>query len=295
MSERTTKRLEEHHEVTANVQNAKDIAMDHEESRISLEAIEAINLVGHVVELLAAKKKDEAISALQEAIKKLEEVINADPKLVFVPVDINEQIIDFPGTVEDVVITKALVVDLITDGKLQAAREIMMGLASEIDIYITELPLGTYPAVLKLILPLIEEEKYEEAEILLLEVMDTLVIEKIVIPLPVLRAEEAIKLAEEKSKYINNNGEINENIKQELLQLVDYAEEQLLLAQVLGYGRMDEDYEPLFEEIKAIRKKIENDAGLEDIFNAIKEKLSALISRLKEDSRKESKKEKNES
>ena len=263
-------RIKENQEVTKKVDAAQETYIDERVKKITEEAVEAINLVGEVVDLLDKKDKEKALETIEKVLGKLEVLIARDPNLQVVPVDVKEQVIDFPGTVEDVEVAKAEVVALIKAGEVQLARDIMLNLASELDIYVTALPIGTYPVVIKAIIPLIEQEKFEEAKKLLIEALETLVIEKIVIPLPLLRAEQAIIRANELANKENPN-------KEELKQLLAYAKEQLELAEVLGYGRKEIDYKDIYEEVKKLEEILGSDKSTEDIFKTLKEKLSSIM------------------
>ena len=263
-------RMKENKEVTKQVNQAQDNYVDERVKKITEEAVEAINLVSEVVDLLDKKDKEKALETIEKVLGKLEVLIARDPNLQVVPVDVKEQIIDFPGTVDDVEAAKTEVVALIKAGEVQLARDIMLQLASELDIYVTALPIGTYPVVIKAIVPLIEQEKYEEAKKLLIEALETLVLEKIVIPLPLLRAEQAIIRANELANKENPN-------KDELKELLAYAKEQLELAEALGYGRKDIDYKDIYEEVKKLEEILGSDKSTEDIFKTLKEKLSAIM------------------
>jgi len=264
------KRLEENKEVTKEVEKAQDAYVDERVKKITEEAVEAVNLVGKIVELLDKKEKEKALEEIEKVLGKLEVLIARDPNLQVVPVDVREQVIDFPGTVDDVEAAKTEVVALIKAGEVQLARDIMLNLASELDIFVTALPIGTYPVVIKAIIPLIEQEKFEEAKRLLIEALETLVLEKIVIPLPILRAEQTIIKANEIANSENPN-------KEELKKLVAYAKEQLELAEALGYGKVDIDYKDLYKEITEIEKILEGEESTKDIFKVLKEKLSTIM------------------
>ncbi len=266
------KRMEENKEVTKKVEAAQDNYVDERVKKITEEAVEAINLVAKVVDLLDKKEKDKALEEIANILGKLEVLIARDPNLQLVPVDVRESVVDFPGTVDDVEAAKTEIVALIKAGEVQLARDIMLNLASELDIFVTALPIGTYPVVLKAIIPLIEQEKYEEAKRLLIEALETLVLEKIVIPLPILRAEQAIIRANELANSENPN-------KEELKELLAYAKEQLELAEALGYGRVEIDYKDLYEEIEKLEKILEGEESTKGIFETLKEKLSSIMAK----------------
>jgi hypothetical protein len=264
------KKIEENKEVTKKVQEAQDSLVDEKINKITQEAVDAVNMIAGVIDLLDKKEKEKAIEEIAKVLGKLEVLVAREPDLQLVPVDVNENVIDFPGTVDDVEFIKTEVVALIKAGEVQKARDIMMNLASEFDIFVTALPIGTYPVALKAIIPLIEQEKYEEAQKLLIEALETLVVEKIVIPLPVLRAEKAIIRANELANGENPN-------KEELKELLAYAKEQLQLSEALGYGKVEIDYKDLYEEISKLEKLLAGDESTKDVFKTLKEKLSNIM------------------
>jgi len=264
------KRMEEKKEVTQQVENAQDSYVDERVKKITEEAVETINLVSKVIDLLDKKEKDKALDEIANVLGKLEVLIARDPNLQLVPVDVRESVVDFPGSVDDVEAAKTEIVALIKASEVQAARDIMLNLASELDIFVTALPIGTYPVVIKAIIPLVEQEKFEEAKQLLIEALETLVLEKIVIPLPILRAEQAIIRANELANKDNPN-------KDELKELLAYAKEQLELGEALGYGKVEIDYKDLYEEIEKLEKILAGDESTKDIFQTLKEKLSSIM------------------
>jgi hypothetical protein len=267
------KKVMESQEVTEKVEGAKEEYIKEQQDRVSNEAIEVVKGVTEVVKLLKEKKeKEELLEKIAQIVGKLEVLIARDPNLRLVPVDIRQQVIDYNGTPDDVEVVKSEVVALIKNGEVQLARDLMLNLASELDIFITALPIGTYPVVLKAVVPLIENGKYEEAHQLLKEALETLVVEKVVLPLPILRAEQAVIRASELTKGKEDAD------KEELKKLVEFAKAQLELAQALGYGRIEEDYKELFEEIEKIEKILAEDKSTKDIFETLKAKLSSFMS-----------------
>jgi len=266
------KKVTENKEVTKNVEEAKDNYVDERVKQITKEATDAINAVVKVVELLDKENKEEVLKQIEQVLGKLEVLVAKDPTLQAVPVGVREEVVDFPGSIDDVEAAKSEIVALIKKGEVALARDIMLNLASELDIYITALPIGTYPVVIKAIVPLVEEGKFKEAKALVVEALETLIIEKVVIPLPILRAEKTIIKASEMTK---DDDKAN---KEELSDLLAYAKEQLKLAQALGYGKIETDYKELFEEIENIENKLKGEEGTKGIFENLKTKLSSFMS-----------------
>ena len=267
-----TKKVTENKEVTKNVEEAKENYIDERVQKITQEATDAINAVVKIVELLDKENKEEVLKQIEKVLGKLEILVAKDPTLQAVPVGVREEVVDFPGSIDDVEAAKSEVVALIKKGEVALARDIMLNLASELDIYVTALPIGTYPVVIKAIVPLVEDGKFKEAKALIVEALETLIIEKVVIPLPILRAEKTIIKASELTK------EDDKADKKELSKLLTYAKEQLKLAQALGYGKIESDYKDLFEEIENIESKLEGKEGTKGIFENLKTKLSSFMS-----------------
>jgi predicted Zn-ribbon and HTH transcriptional regulator len=265
------KKVEENKEVTKNVEEAKENYVNERVEQVTKEAKEAIEAVTKVVELLDKENKEEILEQIANVLGKLEVLVVKDPTLQAVPVGVREEVVDFPGSVDDVEAAKSEVVALIKKGEVALARDIMLNLASELDIYVTALPIGTYPVVLKALIPLVEEGKFKEAKALLVEALETLIIEKIVIPLPILRAEKTIQKASELTK---DNDKAD---KEELKNLLSYAKEQLKLAQALGYGKIESDYKELFEEIEKIEGLLKGEEGTKGIFENLKTKLNSFM------------------
>jgi len=75
-------------------------------------------------------------------------------------------------------------VKLLKKGRVQDARALVSGLASEIIIEVVNIPLATYPDAIKAVVPLIEAGKVKEAKAALVAALNTLVITRHIIPLP---------------------------------------------------------------------------------------------------------------
>jgi len=112
----TKKRLEEDSEVTKKIEKAQDAYVDERVKKITQEAVEAVNLIGDIIYLLDSKEKEKALEKIEKVLGKFEVLITRYPDLQLLPVDVEEQVINFPGTVDDVEVAKTEVVDLIKAG-----------------------------------------------------------------------------------------------------------------------------------------------------------------------------------
>lgn len=212
--------------------------------------------------------KQGALEALEQATGKLDLVVSRDPKLAVAPVAVETTIFDLyaaPDTVKTVV--NAAKDDLASE-RVQSARHLVSYLASEADVNVSALPLATYPAAIKAVAPLIDAGKTEEAKAALESVLDTLVIETYVVPLPRARAEallaEAQKLASRSNKTQDDNKRLHN--------LLDATRTQIQLAEALGYGTKD-SYKPLYSELDEVQRKAASGQSGGNLFDRLRQSI----------------------
>jgi tetratricopeptide (TPR) repeat protein len=250
----------------------KDFAVEQTEE--VKQAIEILNQTGKVIDLAKNDKLKEAKEELAKIIGSLEILITKNPKLAVIPVDIRSQVID---SVVDIPTAKTIikaVEEAVDEGYYQTAKNLLEGLTSAYIIYVYMLPMATYPEAMKVAAALLDEGKKEEAIATLVTALNTLAIDKIEIPLPVLRAEEFIKLAAIVMK------EDKEEKKEEAKLFLENAEYQLELAEIMGYGKKDKEYKEIYEAIKSLKKAISDDNETESLFDDLSEKIKNFKERL---------------
>ena len=261
-----------------NLQNniAKTMQDDFavKETQSVKEAIQILGETNNVLKNIADNKIKPAKEELAKLIGELEILITRDPNVALVPVSvayqINDAVVDIP-TVYEITDAAKKAMD---DGYYQAAKKLMDGLSSEMIVKTSYLPLATYPDAMRVSAALLEEGKKEEAAAILFRALNTLVIQQQEIPLPVLRAEEFIKLGATAML-----GE--EKDKKEVAQLyLDNADYQLQLAEAMGYGKKDKEYKELYEAIKDLKKAIKEDKESKDKFEKLSEKIKNFKERL---------------
>lgn len=224
------------------------------------------------LEALEDDQKEKALDALSIATGKLELVVARDRSLALAPVDVSVSTYDLyarPETIEAVVDEAK---DLLDDGRVQAARSLLATLASETVIETANLPLAAYPAAIKAVTPLIDAGKVTEAKAALRAALDTIVVSRVVIPLPVTRAElllaRAEELAEKKERSEDENDELSDALAE--------SREQLRIAELLGYGEAAW-FAPMYEQIDQIEEKTAGGKSGEGFFDRIKKDLSRLL------------------
>ncbi len=237
-------------------------------------ALDILKQTQEVIDEISKDKKDDAKSKLAKLIGELEILITKNPKVSLIPVSVNYEIRD---AVVDIETAEKLISDAkkaFDDGYYQAAKKVLNALSSEYVIKISFLPLATYPDAMKIAAKLLDEDKKDEALAVLMNALYILAIQEIAIPLPVLRAEEYIKAAsiaikEKKEEYIAT-----------AVVLLENAEYQLQLAEVMGYGKKDKEYKELATAITELKNAIKEKLETENLFDKLSEKIKNFKERL---------------
>ncbi len=199
--------------------------------------------------------KDIAYKALADASGKLDVVLARDPQLKRVPVSVQSTTRDLDTGPQGVSKALADAKQELSKGDVQAARTSLHPLTSEIRITTESLPMDTYPAAIKQATKEIQAGRSADAAQLLANTLTTIVTTEKIIPLPPLKAEADVQVAEEliKSDPAKNRAQA--------LELLTQARRQLELGKLLGYG----EYKDIKQELSAVQRKLEGgkpDSGL---------------------------------
>ena len=215
---------------------------------------------------------DKTIHALEEVTGKLELVLARQPDLALAPVDVKPVVYDVYSSTQTIEYLLDDAEQALKHGEAQKARHLLSGLASEIVIETTSIPLATYPEAIKAIAPLLDEGKTKEAKAALQTVLDTLVISKQVIPLPVERSRVLLKRAED----LMEKKERTQEETDQITTFIVAAKQQLEMAQLLGYGRK-KDFGELYSHIKEIDKKAKAGKSGSGFFDEMTAKFKAIF------------------
>jgi hypothetical protein len=229
------------------------------------EAVSTLRETQDALKLLDDGKNKEALAAVERATGKLEIVLARDPKVSLVPIDVRVVTRDVYGSLDAIKKAKQEAQKALNEGRVQEARNILSGLASETVISTSNIPLATYPGALKKAAKLIDENKSSEAKAVLQTALDTLVVTDVVVPLPVIGARINLENAEELSKKKNRTEKENT----ELTSLLAIADTQIKYAQELGYGKKA-DFDSFHKQIEEIKKKTAGGKSGPNIFDQIK-------------------------
>jgi hypothetical protein len=232
------------------------------------ELTKSIQLTFQAVNLIESNKIDEAKKALKSADEGFSKILKAHPKMDLVPLEENMVVYTFNGS--STVIKQALDLSkkLIDEHKTQVAIDTISVLKDELDINIISLPMQLYPASTKTALQALNKGDKKAALSALAVGFSTLVHTKIVIPTPLLIAQDMIKDA----------SKLDKTKKEEAHKLLDAAKEQLKRAYLLGYtSRHTKAYQELNNQIDAISKEIDGKNMVEKLYDKLKESFKSLI------------------
>jgi hypothetical protein len=247
-------------EPRSNDSKAADPAVQSELGRVERERREALlqdaqSALDETRNALAALDKGDssaALAALARATGKLDLVVARDPKLAFAPVSVTTTINDLYATPETVKAVVSQAKDDLSSERVQHARYLVQDLASEADFHVAGLPLASYPAAIKAVVPLIDGGKTKDAQAALRAALNTIVVETYVVPLPKLRAEAMLAAADKLASKSDRKDDENRALNS----LIESTRTQIQLAEALGYGTKD-SYKPLYAQLDEVQKKTE--------------------------------------
>jgi hypothetical protein len=240
--------------------------------KIIAEATAAVDKTRTALKALEDNKTDEALKALEVATGQLELILARDPELALAPVDVDVETYDLLASLDTIKAVIKEAEDDLEEGEIQMARPLVANLASEIVIQTTSIPLGTYPAAIKSITPLIDEGRIDEAKTGLQAALNTLVITEDIVPLPMLRAEQLLKNAEAQAENAARTIKDNET----LAELLKDARTQLKMAELLGYGTK-KSFKPMYEQLDQIESRTSGGKGGQGWFDKIRAQMEALF------------------
>ena len=258
-------------------------ALAEREKRLVADAVAALDATREAVVALEEKDAKRALEELEIATGKLDLLVSRHPSAASLPLAVRVETIDVLGTNEDIKAVIEEAEEALDDGRIQVARKLLAPLASEIDFTTTKLPLAVFPDAMRLVAPLVDEGRLEEAAVALQAALDTLVVVKEVVPLPVLRAELLLEVAAQKLNappvIEPADGEKSEiPVEATTADLLAAAREQLERAGLLGYGKARQTYPDLVDRLEKLESSLKSKSGSK--WRKELEKFRASLSRL---------------
>lgn len=234
--------------------------------QVLVDAIVALEETANAIKALEDGNADEATVALERAIGKLEVTLAANPDLSLAPVDVATTVIDITATPDEIRAMRDKALRLLRDHQLQLARTTITGLASEIGISTTYIPLGTYPLALKSAAALIKDGQNDTALAVLGNALGTLVVVETALPLPLLNAGLLIDEAKGLSEKADRSDEENTR----LAALLDALDMEIAKGEALEYGGPGA-FDAIRAEMKQIRAATDNGGSGSGLFDKLKE------------------------
>lgn len=194
-------------------------------------------------------KRDRALASLVKVDAGLKKIGQLYPTSTLIPIFLDAQIIEAETEAGPVKSATAKARDLIAKNKFQAGRAVIEDMASEVRVTSVNLPMRTYPQLIKSALTAMKEKKpAPEVRYLLLSAVQSLVVRTKTIPLPIIRAEAFIRRA---GFLFDIDGKLADP---EIKSLLEAAIAQLSLAERLGYGPREMDYGKLHGALKRLQE-----------------------------------------
>ncbi len=268
--------------IQKSVRHEAKIQKDHFKEA-SKEIINGLKKSFLATRALEENKIDEAKKSLKESIKLFETALKAEPKLGTIPIaqEINVQV--FAGDAKELQHYLDNTIDLLKKHDTQEARAMLLPLEDEMVIATQALPVDAYLASTKEALKSLEGNQKEEALDTLITGMSLMEIDTVVIPIPLMVAEDLIVDASvlDKSK------------KEEAQKLLGMAQDELEKAVLLGYTQKHSpEYKALSDGIAEIQKEIKGKNVVEKLYENLKGKIHALLGQSRKDVVKEKAEEK---
>lgn len=196
------------------------------------EAVSALGDTKNALTYLDENKKKEAQQAIQTAVGKLETVVARNPNLGMAPFDVTVTTDALLNDAESVNKLREQAITALKNNQIQEARAIVANLKSETVITVANIPLATYPGVLKDAARMIDQNNLEGAKTSIASALGTIVLTKTVIPIPLARADYFMDQASKLSQKTNRSPEENKKVTE----YINESKSSLRMAEALGYA-----------------------------------------------------------
>lgn len=268
--DRDEQRMKAEQQARPDIEKQRKETEQRAANTLNADAIAAIDETEKALNAISLNKIDEAIAAIERATGKLDVLLARNPDTAFVPVSFAVDIIDTAPQSLDAIRDIAEDVSWALDEKdFPSARVLLHSLMSEIRVRTLNLPLATYPDVLKESARLLGERKAQQANTVLLTALNTLVAVDQVIPIPLLLARAAIDEAQSQ----------RDSDKEAAHAQLETAEKQLERCKELGYAARDPEYLVLRDSLSELKKQLKRNEDTGSAFKKVKDKLGSILQR----------------
>jgi hypothetical protein len=176
------------------------------------------------------------------------------------------------GTSDTIAARLKLAQQLLKAHDTQTAITIISPLKDELEISVISIPMKIYPAATKKALDALNKDDDKAAFEAIAEAMNSLVIAKVIIPTPLLVAQDIIAEA----------SKLDKSKKEEAKKLLIAAKEELKRAELLGYtSKHEADYKLLNDSIDKIQKEIKGKNKVVKLYDALINDFKEIIGHMK--------------
>ncbi|HZZ14967.1 MAG TPA: YfdX family protein [Candidatus Sulfotelmatobacter sp.] len=253
-----------------DVESQRQQAQQDAEKNLDKEAIAAIEETNKAVEAIAANKTDEARTALERATGKINILVARNPTTALIPVSTEVEVVDAAPQDSKAIVQIADNASSAFHAKdYPAARVLLYGLTSELRVRTYNLPIASYPLALAQAARLLDQQKTQEANTILLTALNTLAVVDHVTPLPLLLARAAINQARDQSQKDKATAQT----------LLETAKKQLQRSKDLGYAGEDPEYAALNHDISNLEKQIKGNEDATSVFAKLEDRFSMFLKR----------------
>ena len=217
---------------------------------------------------LQANNKSAAKQALESATKSFDVALKKNPNLDMVPVNERITVNDFTGDAKLVKHIKDAVVSLLKDNDTQAARAMLSPLEDQMTISTQYLPMKIYPDATKQAQKDLANGKNKVAFEDIVSVLNSVAIKSVIIPIPLLTAQDMILEA----------SKLGKKDKTKALKLLSSAQDEVQKAILLGYTKTHtKAYKSLENEIKSIKHSVGGGNRVDKMYEHIKHSFESLL------------------
>lgn len=225
------------------------IAFDLGNEFIIDEAAGVLSLLRQSVVSTVQKDYESAIEHLNKAIARTKLIKKGNTQNVIAQVSF--EVIQNVDDAETAVRIISQIDSLMSAGEVQKARNQMALLSNEILVTRESIDIGEYLNVMERADALMKSKNYDEALMVMQEILGKSVREKRVVPLPLLRAHRMVIEAED---LINQAEPDSVRISQ----MLDAAGYEIAFSEILGYGKPDAGYQSIRKLLGSATEAIQN-------------------------------------
>lgn len=236
---------------------------------VNQDVSKGLEKVGRAVKALDEGKAKDGLALLKDAAGSFEVALAADPTLNLVPVSSVVEAQALYTNPDALKRELAYARELLGKGKVQEARNALLPLRSDISVQTTHLPMKSYPEAIRKAIKALVDGKPEEAKGVLAGAMRTLVVtEEVAAPVPLVTAMSLVDAA----------AKMDKQKKDEVLASLQMAEEQLEVANLLGYLPDDaKQYKEMKERIQKIEAEVRGENKATALYKDLKEALAKWL------------------